>query len=83
MFQTDLLAIIKSLNTVFTAIGICHTSYVECLLTRSGWKRYCSIIIHRYTSGPYILMFHISALDSNFYKSCLEKISLSNNLHIL
>jgi len=27
MFQTDLLSIIRSLNTVFIAIGICHTSY--------------------------------------------------------
>ena len=26
----------RSLNTVFTAIGICHTSYVDCLLARSG-----------------------------------------------
>jgi len=34
-FQTDLLSIIRSLNTVFTAIGICHTSYVDCLLARS------------------------------------------------
>jgi len=32
MFQTDLLSIIGSLNTVFTAIGICRTSYVACLL---------------------------------------------------
>jgi hypothetical protein len=38
MFRTDLLSIIRSLNTVFTAIGICHTSYVDCLLARSGWK---------------------------------------------
>jgi len=37
MFQTDLLSIIRSLNTVFTAIGICHTSYIACLLARSGW----------------------------------------------
>ena len=28
IFRTDLLSIIRSLNTVFTAIGICHTSYV-------------------------------------------------------
>jgi hypothetical protein len=28
MFRTDLLSIIKSLNTVHTAIGICHASYV-------------------------------------------------------
>ena len=33
MFQTDLPSIIRSLNTVFTAIGICHTIYVDCLLT--------------------------------------------------
>jgi hypothetical protein len=25
MFQTDSMSIIRSLNTVFTAIGICHT----------------------------------------------------------
>jgi hypothetical protein len=28
MFRADLLSIIRSLNTVFTAIGIYHTSYV-------------------------------------------------------
>jgi len=33
MFQTDLLSIIRSLNTVFTAIRICHTGYVDCLQT--------------------------------------------------
>ena len=32
MFRTDLLSIIRSLDTVFTATGICHTSYVDCLL---------------------------------------------------
>jgi hypothetical protein len=38
MFQTALLSIIRSLNIVFTATGICHTSSVDCLLPRSGWK---------------------------------------------
>jgi len=28
MFRTDLLSIIRSFNTVFTAMGICHTSNV-------------------------------------------------------
>jgi len=32
MFRTDLLSIIRSLGTVFTAIDICHASYVDCLL---------------------------------------------------
>ena len=35
MFRTDLLFIIRSLKTVFTAIGIFHTSYVDYLLARS------------------------------------------------
>ena len=38
MFRRDLLSIISSLNTVFTAIGICHTGYVDGLLARSGWN---------------------------------------------
>jgi len=39
MFQTDILSMIRSLNTVYAAIGICRASYVDCLLARSG----CSI----------------------------------------
>ena len=35
MIRTDLLPIIMSLNTVYTAIGICHASYVDCLLAYS------------------------------------------------
>jgi len=40
MFRTDLLSIIRSLITVYTATGICHTSYVDCLLARSGWNEF-------------------------------------------
>ena len=29
VFGTDLLSIIRSLNTVYTTIGICHASYVD------------------------------------------------------
>jgi len=36
MFRTDLMSIIRSPNTVYAAIGICHASYVDCLLARSG-----------------------------------------------
>jgi len=35
MFRTDLLSTIRGINTVFTAIGICHISYVDCLLADS------------------------------------------------
>jgi len=30
MFRIDLLSIIRSLYTVFTATGMCHTNYVDC-----------------------------------------------------
>jgi len=43
VFRTDLLSIIRSLDAVFTAISYCHTSYVDCLLERSGWN--CSSIL--------------------------------------
>jgi len=36
MFRRDLLSVIRSLNTVYTALGVCHASYVDCLLLRSG-----------------------------------------------
>jgi len=36
MFQTDLLSIIRSLDTVYATIGICHASPVDYLLARSG-----------------------------------------------
>jgi hypothetical protein len=35
MFLTDLLSIMRSLNPVYTAIGICLACYVDCLLARS------------------------------------------------
>jgi len=31
LFRTHLLSIISSPKTLFTAIGICHDSYVDCL----------------------------------------------------
>jgi len=36
MFRTDLLSIIRNLNTVFTTNGIFQTGYVDSLLARSG-----------------------------------------------
>jgi hypothetical protein len=36
IFDKELLSIIRSLNTVYTTIGVCHASYVDCLLARSG-----------------------------------------------
>ena len=45
MFRTDLLSIIRSLDTVFTAIGICHTEILKMgkitgVYTRTLWL-YC------------------------------------------
>jgi len=43
MFRTDLLSIIRSLNTVFTATGIYHTNYFDCMLARLRWKQTVNI----------------------------------------
>ena len=36
VFRTDLLSIIRSLNTVLAATGICRATCVDCLLGRTG-----------------------------------------------
>jgi hypothetical protein len=48
MFRTDLLSIIRSLNSVFTAIGICHASYVDCLLAMSVHPDLASRLYDKY-----------------------------------
>jgi len=45
MFWTDLLSIIRSLTTVFTAVRICLTSYVDCLLEMSGWNSVLGLLM--------------------------------------
>jgi hypothetical protein len=56
MFQTDLLSIIRSLNTVFTAAGICHTSYVDCLLARSGYPDIATKIKLRNAASRWLVL---------------------------
>ena len=40
MFRPDLLSVIRSLNTVLKAIGICHASYVDCVLADLARRQY-------------------------------------------
>jgi len=37
MFLTDLLSIIRSVNIVFTAIGIRYAGYVDCRICRTSY----------------------------------------------
>jgi len=54
MFRTDLLPIMRSLNTVFTEIGICHTGYDDCLLATGEGVRMEEYIT---THGPLNVKF--------------------------
>ena len=56
MFRTDLLSIIRSLNTVYTTIGICHASYVDCLLARLEWNLASRQSISPPPVPPHVLM---------------------------
>ena len=42
MFRADLLAIIRSLSTLYTAIGVCRTSSVDCPLADTQ-HNYCCV----------------------------------------
>jgi len=68
MFRTDLLSIVRSLNTVFTAVGIFLTSYVDCLLATSLADRqhncmtntsYCEYSTKTADEGQYVCPKHV------------------------
>jgi len=72
MFRIDLLSIVRSLNTVFTAIGICYTSYVDCLLARSG-KNISVFSCHYFSAQvPYSFIYQ-------FVVQSYQKRALLNN----
>jgi hypothetical protein len=62
MFRTDLLSIIRSLNTVYTAIGICHTGYVDCLLPGSSWPCEQTVDINSMTN-TYCCVYSVETPD--------------------
>jgi len=64
MFRTDLLSIIRSLNTLYTAIGICHGSYVDCLLSRSGWNILTSLTDSQHNYHDKYLLLCTQCWDS-------------------
>jgi hypothetical protein len=45
MFQTDLLSIIRSPNTAFTPIGICHTEILKWVKLLVYIHVHCSLIV--------------------------------------
>jgi len=61
MFRKDLLSIIRSRNNVYTAIGICHASYVDCLLVRSGWASWpcCVYSVETPDNGQWTCPKHV------------------------
>ena len=68
--QTYELSIVSSLNTVFTAIGICRTIYVDCLLARSR-PRQQTVNITSMTN-TYCCEYSIKSPDDGQYVSLSE-----------
>jgi len=71
MFRTVLLSIIRRLNTVYTAKGICHASYVDCLLALSGWNSDESTL-SILTASPGEHIFHCN----KYVKMCYQTLLL-------
>ena len=73
MFRTGLLSIIRSFNTVHTAIGICHKGYADCLQAPSRWNskiiQFCEIL---HLVGVFFLI-----KDSTEMTCCLTFLGLS------
>ena len=75
MFQPDILSIIRSRGTVFTASSICHTIYDDCLLADSHHKEVASIIrIYHDTRSS---EFQIQFLDGlTFYRQVIQEADI-------
>jgi len=69
MYRTEFLYIIRSLDTAFTATGICHTSYVDCLLA-DGQHNY-QTVAENTVSRP--LMMDSKSVRN--MESCMSKFS--------
>jgi len=74
MFRTDLLLIIRSLNTVYTAIGICHASYVDCLLADSQQNCHDKYLLRVYSVEILLMMYsgHVRNMWSTLSNVCLS-----------
>jgi len=85
MFCTDLLSIIRSLNTVNTALGICHANYVDCLLARLGPHQQtvnissmtnsycCEYSIKTSDDGQYICPKHVEFFIKMKFRNCASR----------
>jgi len=62
MFRTDLLSIIRSFNTVFTAIGICHTEVLK-------MGKITSVYIYIY------IYIYLCNWNAKYYKSFVESVT--------
>jgi len=78
MFQAHVLSIIRSLNTVYTEIGICHASCVDCLhlhtsttghIFRFSLCYHFQLYIHKKSSQLcpiYFISFPLNSVQRNF-----------------
>jgi hypothetical protein len=85
MFRTDLLSTIRSLNTVFSAIGICHTSYVDCLLARSETCRllYQNKVEKQCISLVFIRIYHDARFSEGQKRTWTARSGFLNHVRIL
>ena len=57
MFRTDLLSIIRSLDTVYTEIGICHTEILKMdTITGVYNKEFCVLHVQSNTTIFYLVV---------------------------
>jgi hypothetical protein len=65
MFRTDLLSIIRGLNTVHAAIDICHAGSVDCLLTSIRMTILSQQVL---CQGDFLQLYIKSATNTHWYR---------------
>jgi len=68
MFRTDLLSIIRNLNTVITTGGICHVEILKLDNITNVYTRTCTLLVNCRTSCPRYQTANISRnVNKEFY----------------
>jgi len=87
MFWTRILSIVRSLSTVYTAIGICHTGFADCLLAESRVKFYSKNKFEKlvHLVGYIISLYHNARASECQIICCVKLIFLpllpNSNFH--
>jgi len=68
LFRSGFVSIIRSLvSAVYTAIGMCHTGYVDCLLAPYDGQKTCPKHVEFYSKNKFEKLVHLVGFITRIY----------------